>query len=381
MPNGADVEFFVVGGRYPWDAAFVWSMREELGPRGSLRCLERLRQRLRPDAPHLQRLSVLVPLAFLRHRAGRCAAARALWEELLPDRRRQFDPRAAETTATSEECTRHVQTLLNLEVADYWEAGAWRGMARRAGPVLDALAELGPTEEPKLEEFIAARARRAGPARRERPARPTQGELVHRWLAPGESDVLEPLAFLDLLQSYAAARRTAPAEHAQIFSPVFATLCRRLVVLGWVAGPRGAYVAACLSSIAIHLSRRGLAKLSWPACRQGLELRRENLGERHPLYGISSANMAATLIDLGRLRAAEPLLQEALAISPEFHHPWYWLARLYAARNRPGDRRLEIRAWQRYLGLYSIFPHRIEEARQRLKGVTLLSRKPRARAD
>lgn len=367
MPDSAWTQMADAAGKRPGSVADVWKMREALGPRGSLRCLERLHVRLRPDAPRLQRLAVLVPLAFLRYRAGRLADARALWAELLPDRRQQLDPLGIDTTAVSDECTRHVQALLNLEVADYWRSDARRGMTQQAGPVLDALEALGPAEEPGLDAFVAVQKRQAliGP--------------VQKVLAFGESDVVEPLSFLDLLESYAAARRAAPAAQAEIFNPHFAACCRRLVVLGWVAGPRGAYMASCLCSTSVHLFRRGLVKLSWSACRQALQLRLENLGDRHPLYGIRCANMAATLIELGRLRAAEPLLHKALEITPDFHHPWYWLARLYGARNGPGDRRCEVRAWQRYLGLNSTFPERVDEAWQRLKGVTLSWKRPRAR--
>ena len=356
------------GVTFPNDAAAIENMRRALGLRASLRHLERLRGTFGPETPRVQRLAVLVPLAFLLYRSGRHEDALAIWDDLGRDRREQANDQRDAPGDVASRCTGLVLALLDFETEDFFRAADRTALAATAGAVLDALAALEPCEDTRSDM-----PRQAGPSQSD--VHPASD------LAPAVPQLREPFIFLRLLSRLATARRLAGPEGKATFTPRLSQLCRRLVLLGWMVGPSGAYVAACLNSVSTHLFRQQQLVLSLGFCRLALQQRRANLGERHLLYGVSCANLASTHLELGHFEAAERLLLKAIAITPIFHHPWYWFGRLHAARNRPGDRQREIRIWRRYLGLNPTFPDRIEEAQQRLAGVSLLIGSSRPRTD
>jgi tetratricopeptide (TPR) repeat protein len=81
-----------------------------------------------------------------------------------------------------------------------------------------------------------------------------------------------------------------------------------------------------LSMQVVPLYRKGQAAKAAPLMKQALQIHKEALGEKHPLYATSLNNLAELYTSMGDPRAALPLFQKALQIQKEVlgeKHPLY----------------------------------------------------------
>jgi tetratricopeptide (TPR) repeat protein len=124
-------------------------------------------------------------------------------------------------------------------------------------------------------------------------------------------------------------------------------------------GPRG----ECLNLIVRALQESGNDARAIEVAREALE----TIGpESDLLRSTLLNNLGRSLVETGEFAEAEQWLREA-AERKDYPFPHYWLARLYKARGREGDREKQRAAWQEYLDLGGTTPERIEEAKRRLE--------------
>lgn len=79
-------------------------------------------------------------------------------------------------------------------------------------------------------------------------------------------------------------------------------------------------------------------------------------------------NMGISLACLRNLQKAEEVLRRACELKPDFPNPHYWLAKLYAKREKSEDSELEEAAWQSYIDRTPTSLSKGEEAFSRLIG-------------
>jgi tetratricopeptide (TPR) repeat protein len=163
------------------------------------------------------------------------------------------------------------------------------------------------------------------------PLEATAGEIITLELASDEFD-----AFLVLLnpsgEIFTGNDNSGDGTNAWLTVELPTSGVYQIVVSSRLTGETGSYTlswrpataadqslqnAAQLNRQAIELYQAGRYGEAEPLFQEALGIRREQLGDRHPLVALSLNNLAALYNNQGRYDEAEPLYQQSLELSRE----------------------------------------------------------------